>query len=388
MTNSKAPGFHPPIEATDDEATDPGISPRAKNAQATPAAPPTPRVEVKMPDLGPLSPLLKDPTITEIMVNDLRNVFVEREGRMFITPIQFAGIEDVQRLVRNITDVTGRIVSPDQPFVDVMLPDGSRANIVTPPLTVHGPCITIRKFPKRLSAQNLLENGTLDSRVLQFLSSAVQARLNIVISGGTGSGKTSLLNALAQYIPPTERIVVIEDTPEVLVGQPNHVKMQTRPISPTLPALETRELLANALRMRPDRILIGECRRGEAFDMLQAMNTGHEGSMTTLHANTPRDALYRLETLCLLADTELPLAAIRRQISSSVDLVVQLKRFRDGSRRVVQVTEITGIEGDVLTLQDIFTFDAQGGFRSSGFVPQSMTKLQEGGIELPGNFFA
>jgi pilus assembly protein CpaF len=384
MTNPKAPGFHPPIEASDDEVTDPGLLTREKKASALPA---TPRVEVKMPDLGPLAPLLKDPSITEIMVNDLRNVFVERDGRMFITPIHFSSVEEVQRITRNITDLSGRIVSPDQPFVDVMLPDGSRANIVTQPLTLYGPCITIRRFPKRLSAQHLLENSTLDQRILQFLTSAVQARLNLVISGGTGSGKTSLLNALAQYIPPTERIVVIEDTPELLLGQPNHVKMQTRPLSPTLPAIGTRELLANALRMRPDRILVGECRRSEAIDMLQAMNTGHDGSMTTVHANTPRDALYRLETLCLLSETEIPLSAIRRQIASAVDLLVQLKRFRDGSRRIIQVTEITGIEGEILTLQDIYSFDEQEGFRSSGFMPKSISKFRERGIELSRDLF-
>jgi pilus assembly protein CpaF len=271
-----------------------------------------------------------------------------------------------------------------------MLPDGSRVNIVTQPLTQLGPCLTIRKFPsRRLSLEDLIQNSFLDKRMAYFLQACTLGRLNLVVSGGTSSGKTTLLNALAMVIPKIERIVTIEDTPELLIQQINSVKLQTKPQMPASPPVTARELVANALRMRPDRIILGECRRGEAFDMLQAMNTGHEGSMTTIHANSPRDALSRLETLCLLAGVDLPVVALRKQISEAIDLVVQTKRFRDGKRRVVAISEVTGMEGEIITTQEIFTTSPDGSqFKCTGFVPTFMDRLKENGFELPAGFFA
>ncbi|MGZ6371435.1 MAG: CpaF family protein, partial [Bdellovibrionota bacterium] len=312
-------------------------------------------------------------------------------------------LEELNRLTRSILDITGRILSPEQPYVDTMLPDGSRVNIVAPPLTIGGPCITIRKFPaRRYSVEDLMNGGALDRKMAYFLNACVIGRMNILICGGTGSGKTTLLNALTQFIPKSERLVTIEDTPELAITHPNSVCMQTKPQSPASAPVSARDLVANALRMRPDRIIVGECRRAEAFDMLQAMNTGHAGSMTTIHANSPRDGLSRLETLCMLTGFDIPLVAFRKQICSAVDLVVQVKRFRSGRRRVVALSEITGMEGDVITLQDVFLYEvdtatatAPGGaasdagrFKCTGFVPTFLERLRDGGVELPRNFFA
>jgi pilus assembly protein CpaF len=280
-----------------------------------------------------------------------------------------------------------------------MLPDGSRVNIIGPPLTQYGPCLTIRKFPtKRWKLDELAGFEMLDQRMAQFLKACVYGRMNILISGGTGSGKTTLLNALASQIPKGERIVTIEDVPELAIGHFNSVKLQTKPQTPASAPVTARELTANALRMRPDRIIIGECRRGEAFDMLQAMNTGHEGSMTTVHANSARDALARVETLCMLGGVELPLNAIRRQIASALDLIIQIKRFRTSQRRVVAINEITGMEGEMITLQEIFAFDTHsktqdategaGKFVCTGFVPTFLDRLRENGVDLPKAFFA
>jgi pilus assembly protein CpaF len=350
-----------------------------------------------MPDMGLLSGFLKDPAITEIMVNDLRNIMIEREGVMGFSGLRFQTIEELNRIVRNILDATGRILSPDSPYLDVMLPDGSRVNIVAPPLTRLGPSLTLRKFPQdRFQLETLVKGQLLDSKMAQFLKACVVGKLNILISGGTGTGKTTLLNALSFLIPKAERIVVIEDIPELKIQHSNSVSLQTKPQTPGSAAIPARELVANALRMRPDRIVVGECRRSEAFDMLQAMNTGHSGSMTTLHANSPRDALSRLETLCLLAGSDLPLLAIRKQMASAIDLIVQIKRFRNGRRKIVSISEITGIEGDTLTMQDIFSFQSipdpkipdHGTFRASGLVPTFLERLRENGVDIPPQFFA
>ncbi|MFZ9596540.1 MAG: CpaF family protein, partial [Bdellovibrionia bacterium] len=330
------------------------------------SAPPLPTT--KMPEMGILTPLMQDPSISEIMVNDLRNIVIEKSGKLQIAPLRFTSIDELNRITRNILDHTDRILTVDQPYIDTMLSDGSRVNLIGPPLTVHGPCLTIRKFPlKRLSTRDLLESGALDQKMAYFLNVCVTARLNILICGGTGAGKTTLLNILARYIPKEERIITIEDTPELIIPHINHVNLQTKPATPLSPAITIRDLVANSLRMRPDRILVGEVRKEEAFDMLIAMNTGHNGSMTTLHANSPRDGLMRLETLCMLAGSDLPILAIKQQIQSSIDLLVQIKRFKDGKRRITAITELTGMEGETLTTQDIYVF--QGTFQATGFVP-------------------
>jgi len=350
-----------------------------------------------MPSLGALDSLFADPEITEILVNDLRNVMVERQGRMSHSGLRIQSIEELNRIIRNILDVSGRILSVEQPYVDIMLPDGSRVNIVAPPITVGGPSITIRRFPqKTYGVQDLIHAGSLDVRMAQFLQACIQGKLNLLICGGTGTGKTTLLSALVQLIPASERIVVIEDTPEIRIPHSNSVRLQTKPQMPSSPAITARELVANSLRMRPDRIIVGECRKAEAFDMLQAMNTGHEGSMTTIHANAPREGLSRLETLCMLAGAELPLVVVRRQIAESIDIIVQARRFRDGPRRVISIMELTGMEGDVYTTQDIFRYetapdtegrDIPGRFKTTGLVPRASEKLKESGILFPPGFF-
>jgi len=364
----------------------------------TPLAPATTDLPPpKMPQLGILEPYMVDPSITEVMVNDTRNIMIEREGRLTASNTRFESIDELNRITRNILDITGRILSPDQPYVDVMMPDGSRVNIVGPPLTLRGPCITIRKFPTRsLSLEDLMRAGTLDRKMAFFLSLVVMGRLNLLICGGTGAGKSTLLNALLKFVPKQERLIIIEDTPELQLEHINSVRLQTKPQTPGSPSIPARELVANALRMRPDRIVVGECRRGEAFDMIQAMNTGHEGSMTTIHSNSPRDSLARLETLALMGAPELPLAAIRRQVASTIDVIVQLKRMRDGSRRIAQISELTGMEGDAYTLQDIYTFDPQTGssdrkgtgqFKVSGLVPTVVERLRDLGFEVPHQLF-
>ncbi len=359
---------------------------------ATAAAPtpiPAPAATPRLPDLGVAQAFLRDPSITEILINDTRSITVERNGVLELTPQPIGNLDELNRVVRSILDVTGRTLTPEQPYLDTHLADGSRVNIVAPPLVLRGPCISIRKFPVRsLTLEDLIRLGSLDKRAAYFLNVCVLSRINILICGGTGSGKTSLLGALAMYIPRGERIVTIEDTPELKIGHPDSVQLQTKPASPGATAITTRELLANSLRMRPDRVIVGECRRGEALDMLQAMNTGHDGSMTTVHANSPRDGLARIETLCLMAGIELPLTAIRKQMASAIDLVVQVKRMRDGSRRVIAIAEVTGMEGETLTLQDIFNADDSGRLTCTGYVPQLIDRLRDKGIELPANYFS
>jgi pilus assembly protein CpaF len=331
-------------------------------------------------------------------VNDIRNVMVEKDGKLVFSGLALSTLDELNRLVRNILDITGRVLSADQPYLDLMLPDGSRVNIVAPPLTQNGPCLTIRKFPtRRLGIEDLLQTGMFDKRMAHFLNACVLGRLNILISGGTGSGKTSLLNALVQLVPKGERVIAIEDTPELVINHSNSVRMQTKARTPTTGPVTARDLVANSLRMRPDRIIVGECRRAEAFDMLQAMNTGHGGSMTTVHANAPRDALSRIETLCMTAGIDLPILAVRKQINSAIDLLVQIKRFRSGKRRITSITEVTGIEGDTITLQEIFNYETDpknpqnndaGHFVCTGFVPTFLDRLADQGIELARNFFA
>jgi pilus assembly protein CpaF len=391
----------------DEEKTDPGLDGRrarkpavattpATPASPTAAAPPLPAAHaapgtIKMPDLGIVSALMADPEITDIMINDTRNIMVERAGKMLTATQSLGTLDELTRVTRNLLDSVGKAVTPEHPFVDTMLPDGSRAHVISSPLTQVGPCITIRKFPvRRFSLDDLTQTGMLDKRMDYLLRAAVLGKLNVLISGGTGSGKTTLLNALIGLIPKVERLVTIEDTPELAVQQPNSVRLQTKLVTGTAPAVTPRDLVANALRMRPDRLIIGECRREEAFDILQAMNTGHEGSMTTLHANSPRDATSRFETLCMLAHVQIPFQAMRRQIASAIDLIVQVKRFRDGHRRIVSITEVTGIEGgETITQQDIFAFDHDTqAFKSCGMVPKFLDRLSDHGIEIPHDFFS
>jgi pilus assembly protein CpaF len=310
-----------------------------------------------MPDLGVLNGAITDPEITEIMVNDLRNIAIEKRGQIVVTPIRFKSLEELNRVVQNLVKGSGKTISYETPLCVTSLPDGSRVHIAAPPITDFGPCITIRRFPKRYSMSQLLQGQTLDVRMAHFLSACIQGRQNLLISGGTGTGKTTVLNALISLVPPHERVITIEDTAEIPYLLPNQVKLMTKTAALGGETVTARELVANALRMRPDRIIVGECRGQEALDMIQAMNTGHQGSMTTIHANSPRDALFRLETLMMSSGLELPLPAIRRQISSALDLIVQIRRFKSGARKIVSIQEVTGTEQDTLLLQEVFSFE-------------------------------
>lgn len=312
---------------------------------------------VPLPDLGILNVILQDPDITEIMVNDLRNIAIEKRGQIVVTPVRFKTLDELNRVVRVLLESSGKTITPENPLAMNTLPDGSRVHIAAPPITEYGPCITIRRFPKRYSVENFIANGTLDVRMAHFLNACVIGKQNILISGGTGTGKTTILNAFISLVPPHERVITIEDTAEIPLILPNQVKMMTKPKTLGGDAINARDLVANALRMRPDRIIIGECRSAEAMDMIQAMNTGHQGSMTTIHANTARDALFRLETLMMSAGIDLPLSAIRRQIASAIQLIVQIRRFRSGTRKIVSIQEVTGMEQDSLLLQEVFSFE-------------------------------
>ena len=311
---------------------------------------------------GPLQPLLDDPEISEIMVNGPHQIYVERKGKVELTGVRFRDEQHLMRIIEKILLPLGKRVDERVPMVDARLPDGSRVNIVIPPIALNGPCVTIRKFARDpFTMSDLIAFGTLTQEAAQFLQAAVQARLNIVISGGTGSGKTTLLNVLSAYIPNDERIITIEDTAELQLRQEHVVRLEARP--PNIEGVgevTIRDLVRNALRMRPDRIIVGECRGGEALDMLQAMNTGHDGSMTTIHANNPREAFARLETMVLMAGVDLPVKAIREHVAGAIDLIIQVQRMRDGSRKVVVISEVTGMEGDVIALQDIFVFESEG----------------------------
>ncbi len=312
-----------------------------------------------MPDLGLLNPLIQDSSVTEIMVNELRNIAIEKHGQIIVTPVRFKSLEELYRIVRTILDPIGKTVSPENPMETTSLPDGSRVHIVTPPIVEGGPCITIRRFPRRYEIENLIANGTFDRRMAHFLEACVIGKQNILISGGTGTGKTTLLNSLISRIPPHERVITIEDSAEIPLILPNQVKMMTRPSNVREENIDAKMLIQNSLRMRPDRIIIGECRGAETLDMIQAMNTGHQGSFTTLHANSPRDALYRIETLMMSAAQEMPLLAIRRQIANSIQVIIQIKRFTNGARRVVSIQELTGMESETILMQEIFSFESK-----------------------------
>ena len=348
---------------------------------------------------GPIEPLLADETVSEVMVNGPDRVFFERGGKVHRSDRVFRDDEHVHRLIEKICAPLGRRIDESSPMVDARLPDGSRVNAIIPPLAVKGPSITIRKFSKkRLTDQDLIRIGTLTPGMVEFLRGCVASKLNVLVSGGTGSGKTTFLNMLSNYIPQDERIVTIEDPAELQLIAPNWVSLETRPANiEGKGQVVQRDLVKNALRMRPDRVIIGECRGGEAFDMLQAMNTGHDGSLTTIHANTPRDALSRIENMVLMANLDLPVRAIRDQIASAIHLVVQLSRLSDGSRRITHLTEIVGMEQDVITMHDIFTFDQRGidengkvigEIRASGIRPVCAEKLERHGYPLPPEIFA
>ncbi len=347
---------------------------------------------------GPITPLLTDPSISEVMVNGPKQVYVERSGRLEITDVAFRDDAHVMHIIEKIVAPLGRRIDESMPMVDARLPDGSRVNAIIPPLSLNGPVITIRKFAADpFTVEDLIGFGTLTPEVAEFLEACVRVRLNVVVSGGTGSGKTTLLNVLSSFIPSDERIVTIEDAAELQLRQDHVVSLESRP--PNFEgkgAIAIRDLVRNALRMRPDRIVVGEVRGGEALDMLQAMNTGHDGSLTTGHANSPRDMLSRLETMVLMAGMELPVRAIREQISSAIDLIVQTSRLRDGSRKIVKVTEVQGMEGDVITLQDIFVFEQQGideagkiqgRFYPTGSRPKFMDRLEAAGVRVGPELF-
>ncbi len=348
---------------------------------------------------GPIQPLLEDGEISEIMINGPFQVYVERKGRIEPTDVSFTDDQEVMQLIDKIVAPLGRRIDESSPMVDARLPDGSRVNAIIPPLAINGPTVTIRKFARDpLSVQDLINLGTLTRPMALFLEACVKARLNIIVSGGTGSGKTTTLNVLSSFIPPDERIVTIEDAAELQLRQEHVVSLETRP--PNIEGkgeISVRMLVRNALRMRPDRIVVGEVRGGEALDMLQAMNTGHDGSLTTAHANGPRDLLARLETMVLMAGVELPVRAIREQVSSGLDLIVHQCRLRDGSRRITHVTEVQGMEGDIIILQDLYLFHqfgmtpqgkVLGEFRSTGIRPRFMERLEAAGIILPDNIFS
>jgi pilus assembly protein CpaF len=348
---------------------------------------------------GPIERLLEDDTVTEIMVNGPYDVWVERAGRLHKTPVRFSDDGHLQRIISKMVAQVGRRIDESSPMVDARLPDGSRINATIPPLSLTGPLLTIRKFGKhRLDTDALIKKGALNAETAELLSKCVQARLNILISGGTGSGKTTMLNALSSSIPDSERIITIEDAAELYLNQRHVLRLESRPKNIEGEGeIAIRDLVKNSLRMRPDRIVIGECRGPEALDMLQAMNTGHDGSLSTLHANTPRDALARLETMVLMAGYDLPLRAIREQIASAIDLLIQIERMSDGSRRVIAITEVQRMESDVITLQDLYTFQVEavastnhivGSLKPTGLRPGFLEKFARRGIEVPREFAA
>jgi pilus assembly protein CpaF len=348
--------------------------------------------------LGPLEPLLADPTISDILVNSHGTIYVERRGKLEVTNVAFKDDEHLMRVIERIVSSVGRRIDESSPMVDARLRDGSRVNAIIPPLSIDGPVLSIRRFgTEPLRMDSLIENKALTRDIAEMLQMCVSARLNVLISGGTGAGKTTLLNALSAYIPEDERIVTIEDSAELQLQQPHVVRLETRPSNIEGKGEVTqRDLVRNSLRMRPDRIVIGEVRGGEAIDMLQAMNTGHDGSLTTIHANTPRDALARLETMIQMTGMRLSDRAMRQQVASALDLVVQVARLSDGTRRVTSISEITGMEGETITMQEIFQFERTGvdslgqvigRFRPTGIRPRFAERLKACGLQLPRVFF-
>ncbi len=346
---------------------------------------------------GPLQPLLEDETITEVMVNGAKNLYIERKGKIHRVPVTFENNDHVMRIIDRIVAPLGRRIDESSPYVDARLPDGSRVNAVIPPISLVGPVLTIRKFSRNpITVEQLIQFGSLSPEGVQFLKACVESRLNVVISGGTGSGKTTLLNVLSSFIPADERILTIENAAELQLRQEHVVTLESKP--PNIEGrgeITIRQLVINALRMRPDRIVVGEIRDEAALDMLQAMNTGHDGSMTTLHSNSPRDTLSRLETMTLMAGMDLPSRAIREQISSAVDVICHQERMRDGTRKVTNITEVSGMEGDVITMTDIFVFEQTGiengqlvgRLRPTGLRPKFMDKIEASGINLPPSIF-
>jgi pilus assembly protein CpaF len=348
--------------------------------------------------LGPLEPLFRDATVSDILINGPKTVFIERRGRLERTNIAFHDGRHLLQIVQRIAAKVGRRVDETSPMVDARLPDGSRLNAIIAPLALQGPLVSIRRFGSRpLLIEDLLENDSLTPEMIQFLEACVEARVNIVISGGTGSGKTTLLNALSRFIPDDERVATIEDAAELQLQQAHVVRMETRP--PNVEGegeVSTRDLVRNALRMRPDRIIVGECRGAESLDMLQAMNTGHEGSLTTIHANSPRDAISRMEMMVGMAGFDMPIWVIRRQIASSINVIVQAARLMGGGRKITRISEVTGMEGDVISMHDLFEFVqtglddrrvAQGHFRATGMRPECLAKLETCGAGLPPEMF-
>ena len=352
----------------------------------------------EMTGFGPIQPLLDDPDVSEVMVNGPKKVFVEKNGKLTKSGITFDDDDHVVRIIDRIILPLGRRVDADSPTVDARLPDGSRVNAVIRPVSIDGPCITIRKFKKdKLSIEQLIKYESINHNMAEFIRACVISRLNIVISGGTGSGKTTLLNVLSGFIPENERIVTIEDAAELQLQQDHVLRLETKVANVDgRGSVTIRDLVRNSLRMRPDRIVVGECRGGEALDMLQAMNTGHDGSLTTLHANTPRDALSRIETMVLMAGMDLPLKVVRQQISSAVDLIIQQTRLKDGSRKVTAITEVAGMEGDTVVLTDIFKFEQTGigpenkiigELKATGIRPIFTPRLEAAGFKLSGEIY-
>jgi pilus assembly protein CpaF len=355
------------------------------------------QIMAEITGFGPLEPYLRDRTVDEIMVNGTETFYIERRGKLEEVPVQFESDAHIMRIISRIVSPIGRRVDEAQPYVDARLPDGSRVNVIIPPLALNGPVITIRKFAKNpFTIEDLIRFGTFTPEFVEFVKACVVAKLNIVVSGGSGAGKTTLLNALSAFIPNTERIITIEDAAELQLRQRHVISLESRTKNIEGQGEVTRgDLVVNALRMRPDRIIIGECRSAEALDMLQAMNTGHEGSMTTVHANSPRDALHRIETMVLMAGYDLPLRAIREQISSALDLVIHIERGRDGVRRVVTVMEIQSMEGDIIVTQEIFRYERtstkdgqiSGHLKPTGIRPKFMDKIEAAGIFLAPSIF-
>ena len=373
-------------------AEDPFAIPRGERPQVVAD------IRDEMLGLGPIESLRKDASITEIMVNGPKQIFVERMGKLELTDVKFHDTAHLMNIIERILSPLGRRIDESSPLVDARLQDGSRVNIIIPPLSLVGPCVTIRKFSATpLTVENLISFGTMDEKMATFLRACVKARINILVSGGTGSGKTTTLNVISSFIPEGERIVTIEDAAELRLQQTHVVTLEARPANiEGKGQITIRDLVRNALRMRPDRIIVGEVRSGEALDMLQAMNTGHDGSLTTAHANSPRDALSRLETMVLMSGLELPVRAIREQISSAIDLILQQSRIRDGSRKITYITEVQHMEGNTITTQDIFRFvqtgfdengKALGHFACTGLKPSFLDKFQLNGVDLPENFF-
>ncbi|MEE8347208.1 MAG: CpaF family protein [Dehalococcoidia bacterium] len=356
------------------------------------------RVVDEVVGLGPIDAMLRDPSVSEVMVNAPNEVYFEREGIIYLSDIQFRDVEHIQRIIERIVAPLGRRVDESSPMVDARLPDGSRVNVIIPPVSPKSPTITVRKFrTDKMTMEELVAASTIEAEMAQFLKACVKLRLNTLISGGTGTGKTTFLNALSAYIPESERIITIEDPTELRLQQPHVVSLEARP--PNIDGkgeIAQRDLLRNSLRMRPDRIIIGEVRGPEAFDMLNAMNTGHEGSLSTVHANSPRDGLARVENMVMMANLDLPNRAIREQMASALHLIIQLARFTDGVRRVTHITEITGMEGQIITMQDLFVFkqtgvDSEGRIlgqmTATGLRPSFADRFAMAGIQLPDSVF-